>query len=147
MGEGQGKKKEQPMDSRDSKTGAAGSFVRINSERQTEASRVNGSKSNGPKSIEGRNKVRLNAVKDGLFSDETVIETLGERPEEFEELKGAFWNHFHPADPVTEMLVGELTSIVWRRRRLRRVEATEIHNRLNAARVRQEIQRSDELNA
>jgi hypothetical protein len=41
--------------------------VRINSERQTEASRVNGSKSNGPKSIKGRSKVRLNAVKDGFF--------------------------------------------------------------------------------
>jgi hypothetical protein len=145
VGEGQGKKKEQPMDSQDSKTGAAGSFVRINSERQTEASRVNGSKSNGPKSIEGRNKVRLNAVRDGLYSNETVIEILGESREEFEELKDAFWNYFQPADAVTEMLVGELIATVRRRKRLRRVEATEIDNRLKAARMRQEIKRSDEL--
>jgi hypothetical protein len=119
--------------------------MRINSSEQTEASRMNGSKSKGPRSIKGKSKVRLNAVKDGLYSDETVIEILGERREEFEELKDAFWNHFQPADPVTEMLVGELIAIVWRRKRLRRVEGTEIHNRLEAARVRQEMKRSDKL--
>jgi hypothetical protein len=119
--------------------------MRINSSEQTEASRMNGSKSKGPRSIKGKSKVRLNAVKDGIYSDEIVIESLGERREEFEEIKDAFWNHFRPADALNEMLVGEVIGNVWRRKRLRRVEATEINNRLRAVRLRTEIKRSDEL--
>jgi hypothetical protein len=66
--------------------------MRNNSPKQTQASRQNGAKSKGAKSPWGKNRVRLNALEDGLFSKDIVIESVGERKEDFDRLKKEMWD-------------------------------------------------------
>jgi len=115
--------------------------MRINSSKQTEASRKNGLKSNGPKSISGKNKIRLNALKDGLFSEEIVIESAGERLEDFEQLMKQMWNHYQPADPMEEILVTDIVDNHWRRLRVRHCETTELNSRIKTQEIRDQLER------
>ena len=64
-------------------------------EEQRNASRKNGSKSKGPTSQRGKNNSKSNALKTGLFSNQPVIEILGERPEDFDNLEGKLQARFH----------------------------------------------------
>ena len=107
--------------------------------RKVEASRANGAKSHGPTSANGKEQVRLNALKDGIFSQEAVI------PEEsqatFNKLRDAVWEQFQPRDATTAILVNELIHSYWRLSRARPCEAGEIRKRLNTAKYRLEFDR------
>src|SRR6202521_5106549 len=105
--------------------------MRINSPKQTQASRENGAKSKGVKSPRGKNRVRRNALKDGLFSKDIVIESVGERKEDFERLKKEMWDLFQPASALEEMLVADIVENWWRRQRVRRAESADLKNRLD----------------
>ena len=119
--------------------------MRINSPRQTQASRVNGAKSGGPKSSGGKNQVRLNALKDGLFSKDIVIASAGERKRDFEQLREEMWDLFQPASALEEMLVADIVENRWRRQRVRRAESADLKNRLETLWIRDELRRSDEV--
>jgi hypothetical protein len=119
--------------------------MRKNSPKQTAASRKNGSEGKGPKSPAGKKAVRLNALKDGLFSTQVVIETAGERPEDFERLKKQLWECFKPESPLEEMLVTDLIESRWRLQRVRRAESLVLKTRLETSWVRNELRRSEEL--
>jgi hypothetical protein len=45
----------------------------MTSDRKAEANRQNALKSTGPKTLEGKTAVRLNAVKHGLLSDQVLL--------------------------------------------------------------------------
>jgi hypothetical protein len=119
--------------------------MRKNSPRQTEASRINGAKGKGPKSSMGKDRVRLNALKDGLFSKNIVIKSLGERKEDFERLKKEMWDFFQPASAFGEMLVADIVENRWRRQRVRRAESADMKNRLDTLWIRDQLRRSDEV--
>jgi hypothetical protein len=119
--------------------------MRKNSQKQTEASRINGAKGKGPKSSMGKDRVRLNALKDGLFSKNIVIKSLGERKEDFERLKKETWDFFQPASAFGEMLVADIVENRWRRQRVRRAESADMKNRLDTLWIRDELRRSDEV--
>jgi len=119
--------------------------MRTNSPKQTEASRANGSRSKGPNSAHGKQRVRLNAVKDGLFSKELVIESAGEQQEDFDKLKAAVWDFFQPANLLEEMLVADFVENWWRRQRIRRLESAELKNRIETLAIRRLLQCSDEV--
>src|SRR6266446_5527298 len=101
----------------------------IENRKRAEASRANGSKSEGPKSPKGKRSVRLNALKDGLFSQEIVVESAGERVEDFEALKKHMWDFLNPTGPLEEMLVTDIVENYWRRRRVRHCETAELDNK------------------
>jgi hypothetical protein len=119
--------------------------MRKNTPKQTQASRTNGGKSNGPKSVRGKEQVRLNALKDGLFSKDLVIESLGERKEDLERLKKKMWDYFQPANACTEMLVANIVEDRWRQQRVRRAESADLKNRLDTSWIRDDLRRRDEI--
>jgi hypothetical protein len=116
--------------------------MRMNSRKQTAASRANGSRSKGPKSTRGKNQVRLNALSDGISSKSIVIESAGERVEDFEALKKRMWDFFGPTNPLEEMLVTDIVENYWRRRRVRYCETTELNNKFKAQEIRDRLERA-----
>jgi hypothetical protein len=75
---------------------------------KAEAARINGAKSRGPKTDEGRRAVSLNAIKHGL-SAQTV-----DLPNESEEELRDYLDHFAPANKPEADLVRQLASAHWR---------------------------------
>ena len=117
--------------------------MRINSPKQSKASRKNGSKSKGPKSPTGKKKASQNAIQDGVFSRQVIIEKLGEEKAEFEALKKRLQAFFQPSNVVEEMLVADFIENWWRRERIRRAEAVELRNRLACLSMRNNLRRID----
>jgi len=119
--------------------------MRINSPQQSHASRSNGAQSRGPISSEGKNKVRLNAFKEGLFSTRVVIESAGECVQEFQEMKCAIWQELRPAGALEELLAADFLEDWWRRRRVRGAEWEELKDRLEVLDKRDYLRRIDQV--
>jgi hypothetical protein len=92
----------------------------MTSTRQLEANRRNALKSTGPRTINGKQASRRNALRHG-FTAETVIEPL-EDPEQYWELEAAILAEYVPQTPVEQELVRRLASLFWRLRRATSVE-------------------------
>ncbi len=88
--------------------------------RQIEANRYNALKSTGPKTEDGKQRSRRNALKHG-FTAETVIEPL-ENPEEYRAFEDAIVSEHLPQTPVEQELVHRLASLFWRLRRATSIE-------------------------
>jgi hypothetical protein len=88
--------------------------------RQLEANRRNALKSTGPKTEDGKQQSRRNAIKHGLTA-ETVIEPL-ENPEEYRTFEAEIASEYLPQTPVERELVHRLASLFWRIRRATSIE-------------------------
>ena len=93
----------------------------MTSERKVEANRKNALKSTGPKTPEGKDVVRVNALKHGLLSREILLP--GEDEAALRELGERLRTELQPAGELEDLLVDRITSHFWRLRRLGRVEA------------------------
>jgi hypothetical protein len=93
----------------------------MTSEKQAEANRQNALKSTGPKTPEGKDAVRLNALKHGLLSQETLLP--GEDEEALRTLGERLRDELQPAGELENLLVERIITSYWRLRRLGRVEA------------------------
>jgi hypothetical protein len=89
---------------------------------RAEASRINGSKSRGPKTEQGRRAVSLNAVKHGLTAETVVLPNESE--EEYQAELRDYLQHFAPANKPEADLVRELAAAHWRLARYTGIEAT-----------------------
>ena len=94
---------------------------RMTSDRKAEANRRNALKSTGPKTPEGKAAVRLNALKHGLLSREVLLS--GEDEDALRELAESLRAELQPIGELENVLVDRITSLLWRLRRLGRVEA------------------------
>jgi len=90
------------------------------SERQLNANRRNAQLSTGPRTANGRAAVSLNALRHGLTAQTAVLPN--EDPEEFRELRDAFFDEHQPAGPTETLLVEQMAMSAWRLRRLRALE-------------------------
>jgi hypothetical protein len=117
----------------------------VGTNRSAEASRENGRNSQGPTSAKGKEHSRLNALKHGLFSRQTVIP--GESQADFNELRDALWEQFYPRDATSALLVDEVANSYWRLSRARRCEAGEIRKRLETAMYRLQFDRIARVDA
>jgi hypothetical protein len=90
------------------------------SEKQIEANRRNAQLSTGPTTPEGKNAVRLNALKHGLLARETVIATGDHRENEddFEELLSRLCTDLDPHGALEELVVQQIAVCYWRLRRV-----------------------------
>jgi hypothetical protein len=88
---------------------------------QAETSRINGSKSQGPITAEGRAISAQNSLKHGATSSRVVLKY--ESQEEFDELKDSFVHRFKPADILEHELVHEMSAARWRMRRIEAMES------------------------
>jgi hypothetical protein len=88
---------------------------------QIESNRRNAQHSTGPATPEGRNAVRLNALKYGIHAKSLLIP--GEDPAEFNTLVADLQNTWDPQDSVERQFVDMLTTSSWRLNRLLNAEA------------------------
>ena len=92
----------------------------MTSVRQIEANRHNALRSTGPKTENGKQRSRRNALRHG-FTAETVIEPLESR-NEYRAFEAAILTEYLPQTPVEQELVRRLASLFWRLRRATSIE-------------------------
>jgi hypothetical protein len=79
---------------------------------KAETARVNGAKSNGPVTEEGKSISSQNSLKHGLTSARVVLPH--ESQEEYDSLEASIVNRFKPYDEIERVLVREMASALWR---------------------------------
>jgi len=89
-------------------------------EAQIAANRANAQKSTGPRTEEGRNVVRFNAVKHGMCAEATVLP--GEDAEAFERLRADVVAQLRPDGEMQAQMAERAARELWRLRRARVAE-------------------------
>jgi len=89
--------------------------------KQIEANRLNAQKSTGPRSVEGKGAVRMNALKSGIDAKSAIIR--GENPADLEALTNEYLEAHSPATPQERFYVDILIRCDWHIRRLTRADA------------------------
>ncbi len=79
---------------------------------RSEQARVNGAKSHGPKTSQGKARSSQNAIKHGRYSTNAIVLQI-EDNEAFEELVGNYVEVILPANTVEHHLTRELAAIDW----------------------------------
>jgi len=90
------------------------------SDKQLQANRENALKSTGPKTPEGKARVRHNALRHGLLSQEILLP--GEDETALEELGENLRAELEPVGELENLFVDRIIAAFWRLRRLGRVE-------------------------
>lgn len=100
----------------------------------------------GPKTPEGKAKVKLNAVKHGILSSEAVIRRgdLKEDAEEYETLRDALFSELQPIGFLEVTLVDKLFTVYWRERRVIRAERASVETATIGHTQRSKKARQDE---
>jgi hypothetical protein len=80
--------------------------------------------STGPRTLQGKERSKHNALKHGIFSSVVVLKD--ESREEFDSLLSGFWEFCQPEGKMEEIHVEKLAMIVWRLRRVVIAEGAEI---------------------
>jgi hypothetical protein len=96
----------------------------VATDRQIAANRRNALRSSGPRTQEGKDQSRRNALTHGLTAETLVID--GEDAEAFQDLLTRAFASYQPQDVVEEHLVERLVGLTWRLRRLPALEAAAI---------------------
>lgn len=106
--------------------------TKVTSQQKIEANRRNSLRSTGPKTAEGKNIVRQNALKHGILSRDLVIPGT-EDESQFEELHRQIMTELRPVGPIEENLAEEIISCQWRLKRVRRYETGQIRKQQHSA--------------
>lgn len=93
----------------------------MTSDKQVQANRRNARKSTGPKTPEGKDAVRHNALKHGLLSQEALLPNEDEAA--LKELGESLRAELKPVGEMENLLAERIIASTWRLRRLGRVEA------------------------
>jgi hypothetical protein len=112
---------------------------------QKTSAKHKGTKPGGPKTPAGKKKSAANSLRDGIFSDEVIIEGLGEKFAAYDEMKQYCWNFFQPLDAMEELQFCDFVNNLWRRNRVRRAERRYLQNRVVEVHWEQERQRAAEV--
>ncbi len=89
----------------------------MRTEKQSEASRNNGAKSNGPKTREGKARSSGNGNRHNLTGSHIILLST-EDPVEFLHHEQEYLNRFQPIDGVERDLVRKLIAASWREKRM-----------------------------
>jgi hypothetical protein len=95
----------------------------MRTEKQNEASKINGAKSNGPVTPEGKAKSARNGMRHNLSSGHVVL-LSNENPKEFIEHSCSFIDRYAPADYVERDLVNQMIAASWRLARISAIECS-----------------------
>ena len=99
------------------------------STKRAESARINGAKSQGPKTPEGLLKARTATLTHGLYANEETLKASVSQ-EGFLKLRESFYKYWQPEDEYIATRVDELTFAHWELARLmlvRRSELAELH--------------------
>ncbi len=100
----------------------------MSSARKTAANRENSKRSTGPKSVEGRNAVRRNALKHGLTAETLVVE--GEDAEAFRQMAESHLSVFQPRNDVELEFAKTFSIAAWRRQRCVSTETAMVNHHI-----------------
>jgi hypothetical protein len=92
------------------------------------ANRRNAQKSTGPRSVEGKKRASLNALKSGMTAKTVVLPH--ESAADYNEIRAALIEDYKPATMQELMLVDQIAAGYWRTIRARRFETEMFDNRL-----------------
>ena len=98
----------------------------MSSIKQIEANRRNAKRSTGPKTPEGKDKVRFNALVDGLRAQSVLLPS--EDPNLFNEHLQKLLRTWRPQDDMEKSLVEQIAIAEWKMARLDRLEARLFEN-------------------
>src|SRR5438132_8909004 len=123
--------------------GAAGLERKNVSERKRRANRENAHKSIGAKTVQGKERSKMNALKHGLSTEELLITVgeLAEDPEKFRQLLAGLRAHGKPIGTLEDTLVQKIAGYLWKERRAQRFETGAIQREV-AYRRRVETERN-----
>jgi hypothetical protein len=106
----------------------------MTSNLKSETARINGAKSHGPKTPEGKARSSQNALRHGLTAaDSATLPT--ESQDDFQTLLDAYFDRYHPADAIEIELVETLAITRWRLRRVALLESRMLENEMEQSRV------------
>ncbi len=94
-----------------SKTIEGGIEKKIVSERRRLANQRNANKSTGPKTLSGKQKVRLNAIKHGLLSTTMSLDTSYSH--EYQDFRSRIESMLRPTTSVEKELAEQAASLMW----------------------------------
>jgi len=77
------------------------------------ANRSNAKKSTGPRTAEGKARIRFNAIRHGLFAKETVSALSPADAKKYTTLLRWAIGRYQPADPIEQFLVEQLVHGIW----------------------------------
>lgn len=97
---------------------------------KAESSRLNGSKSRGPITSEGKAKSALNSVTFGISAKTLILQN--EDPHQFLEMFNSYVEYLHPANQVEIDLVSDMVAARWRLRRIWRYETAMLDIEMDA---------------
>ena len=80
----------------------------------------------GPRTEQGKNNSKHNALRHGIFSEVTVL--VGESKNDYESLLGGLSEALQPENSLENLLVEKLAMLAWRHRRLLKAEGAEIRH-------------------
>ena len=107
--------------------------MKIRTEKQKAASRLNGRKSQGPVTQMGKDRVRMNAITHGLTAKTTVL--LHENKDQFQHLLISLLDDFRPATDAEFLCVEEMAMAKWRLRRVIGIETAACDLRIAAVKL------------
>jgi hypothetical protein len=88
---------------------------------KAEIARINGAKSSGPITAEGKSVSSQNSLKHGLTGARVVLP--GESQEDYDRLEASIVKRFKPQDEIERTLVHQMASALWRLDRIEAMEA------------------------
>ncbi|SEN37274.1 hypothetical protein SAMN05444354_1463 [Stigmatella aurantiaca] len=106
--------------------------------RQAATSAINGAKSHGPKTSEGKSRAALNSVRFGFTAAHLLLP--GEDPKEYEAFLDSWFAALSPGTIPEAANVAQLADTAWKLERLSRVE-----NGRMRARLEEELEKTDEF--
>ena len=98
-------------------------------ERQSESARINGARSQGPKSVEGKEKSSRNSLRHGCTACQTILLACEDRGQ-FERMRAEFDETYKPATLEEQVLVAEMFAASWRIRRATTIETSLIDSEM-----------------
>ncbi len=101
------------------------------SSKRAEASRNNGARSQGPKTVDGKDRSRFNALKHGMRARTTVLP--GEDPAAFQARRDAWTAQLQPRDDLERFLVERAAQVSWQLDRADRAQAARLDAATRAA--------------
>lgn len=94
----------------------------MRTQKQIEASRINGAKSRGAVTEEGKRRARRHNLRHGILAATTVLEE--ESLAVFNDLADSYFDAAQPRDPIERSLVETMISARWRLNRVRSIAKT-----------------------
>jgi len=109
--------------------------------QRLDAARSNAQHSTGPRSVAGKERMRMNALKHGCDAapenEAAVMRALGEDPEQYAALQRELATTYGPGDALWDRQLADLAKLYWRRNRIERMETGLMRRALQAVEERQ----------